>query len=1125
MGPPGTGTLVALSSSNALAPPGTGGMHLERLRALVREHGAPPPYDFKLHEAAFKAGQLRKFAPAWVRQFRKVGAVLPRYVHLVLARGARFALHDAERHDPRDAWDPKQAISPAQIPPFEEDPRPSCYQTPAHTAFIDGEVEGPGKGMVAMGVVRRMAPDEPPPLHVSPLHTVDKKGADKFRLCLDAKRINRYIHLRAFRYQTLDQVIELLRRHPGCWFVSYDMRKGYYHIALCLLTAGILAFKWTFEGVTRYYTYEALPFGVAAACYIFTKVMRAFAKYWLALGIILCIYLDDGLFICGSYEEAILVSMHLRHLGVLLGITFSDKSDFEPSQDRVHLGLGLDTGTGNGYCFLPKKKIEKLLAVLELLRGASAAPAVELQRIAGSLNAARHAFVGTALVARPLSAAVALAEGAGSDPRARVPLGPLQQAVIAWLLQYLPTAPPAPLGRPASAYRLFTDASGSGYCAALDVASTREPLSLARSDFRGLFGVWPPEIAEEDNCWRELRAVLIAATELFPLLPAGSHVIARVDNASAVASALRGSVKEGMMDLALRLFSACIKAGVTLEAVHVRGKDNVIADAGSRSRAPTLHNRLRRRLAALALGRKQADLPHVHVNARRGAPFTSPLPAAGAVITVDWQHRPRFINWLCESGDQPGACCIWLLARQPGALDWRPLHAVAAARGWLLCPLPEAWAPRHLFYAAEGSGSEGLGRSPWPLWVCAPSAPQGLITALTSQAPMAEALLPSRPPCPAHAAADAAPRAGTAPAAPPPGPVGAGGPDRAPRDPALEARKAELEAAVEDWAQYALCERTQRAYDSIVARFRDFCRELGVEPLGIDAVRLYAAQLGLEGKQWSTVRKHLSAIAGRLAHEGHPLPAGALSSKALRGLQMITERAADQATVLAPSQVRAWLSTDDFLRRGVFVQQRDLALVLTMIFGLLRYDDACRRLRLDSVVEASTRGAPRPGLTLILRADKTNPARRGPNAGEDPEGCHGERTVTITDMPELGPLDATRALRHYLANFSAEERRLPQPLFINDEGEELSYTYVNNIPKRIATSLGLSPEDGYSSHSFRRSGTTWAALGGAEKRVLEVHGRWSHRGATAEQYIDAATELSGRACAHMSQYLAAVLPQ
>eukprot|EP00741_Cyanophora_paradoxa_P002299 tig00000581_g2231.t1 len=984
--------------------------------------------------------------------------------------------------------------------------------------------------MVALGavLVRRVGPDEPKPPLVSSLHTVDKKGADKFRLCLDAKRVNRYIHLRSFRYQTLDQVIELLRRYPNCWLVSYDLRKGYYHIALCMLTACILAFKWTIGGVTHYYVYQALPFGVAAACYIFTKVMRAFAKYWLVLaGVLLCTYIDDGLFICETLEEAILVSLHLQYLGVLLGLTFSDKTRFTPSQDREHLGLVLDTARGR--CYLPEKKLRKLLAVLELLRGATAAPAVELQRIAGSLNAARHAFVGAALVSRPLTAAVAQADAAGARGQlamAHVPLGPLQQQVISWLLEYLPSAPPAPLWRPSKAFRLFTDASGTGFCAALDIDATADPLALNSRDFCCTFGCWSPELAGEDNCWRELRAVLIAATELFPRLSPGSHVVARVDNSSAVAAALRGSVNEGMMDLALQLFSACIRAQVTLEAVHVRGKDNVAL------------------ALAAGLGRARPELPHVHIFNRHGPPFVGSLPVDGSIVTVDWQLRARFLNWLQEYGWQSAGPVVWLIQRQPAALEWRPLVALAAARGWLLAPLPAGRGPRHLFFSAPSKGAIGLGRSPWPLWICAPAPAATLIEALAAQELPADALLPppQRPPplsSPPSSEAQAAvplqdatlflwpPRAPPAP--PEPRPVGAGrgatgpSPRAAPASapaaggPARQARQAELRAAAHAWEGYAHSSGTQAEYARIYRRFITFCTEIDCPPHGAESVRLYVANLALEGKQWSTLTKYLAAVRCGLAAAGTPLPPGSFSDRDLRGIEMTARRAAETARTFRPEEVRRWITSDDFLRRGTAVQLRDLALVLTMIFGWFRYDDACRRLRLRDVVEAADRGAMRPGLTFLVPADKTNQPRRGPLA-DGVVGGGGARAVTISDMPELGLLDPARALRRYLSSFTAAQRASSRPLFANEQGAELSYCYVNGIPKRMAEAVGLQP-DGYSSHSFRRTGTTWAALGGAEKRVLDVHGRWSHSGTTAEHYVDAATELSGQACMHMERYI------
>eukprot|EP00741_Cyanophora_paradoxa_P002301 tig00000581_g2233.t1 len=670
---------------------------------------------------------------------------------------------------------------------------------------------------------------------------------------------------------------------------------------------------------------------------------------------------------------------------------------------------------------------------------------------------------------------------------AHVPLGPLQQQVISWLLEYLPSTPPAPLWRPSKAFRLFTDASGTGFCAALDIDATADPLALNSRDFCCTFGCWSPELAGEDNCWRELRAVLIAATELFPRLSPGSHVVARVDNSSAVAAALRGSVNEGMMDLALQLFSACIRAQVTLEAVHVRGKDNVVADAGSRTCAPILHGGLRRWLSRLALGRARPELPHVHIFNRHGPPFVGSLPVDGSIVTVDWQLRARFLNWLQEYGWQSAGPVVWLIQRQPAALEWRPLELPADA----LLPPPQRPPPLSSPPSSEAQAAPGSCRT------CTLFAPLNYGEGLPP--------LPGTPPRGrGRGATGPSPRA--APASAP----AAGGPAR-------QARQAELRAAAHAWEGYAHSSGTQAEYARIYRRFITFCTEIDCPPHGAEYVRLYVANLALEGKQWSTLTKYLAAVRCGLAAAGTPLPPGSFSDRDLRGIEMTARRAAETARTFRPEEVRRWITSDDFLRRGTAVQLRDLALVLTMIFGWFRYDDACRRLRLRDVVEAADRGAMRPGLTFLVPADKTNQPRRGPLA-DGVVGGGGARAVTISDMPELGLLDPARALRRYLSSFTAAQRASSRPLFANEQGAELSYCYVNCIPKRMAEAVGLQP-DGYSSHSFRRTGTTWAALGGAEKRVLDVHGRWSHSGTTAEHYVDAATELSGQACMHMERYI------
>ena len=45
----------------------------------------------------------------------------------------------------------------------------------------------------------------------------------------------------------------------------------------------------------QYYVFCVLPFGLATACYFFTKLMRPLVKYWRGQGLRIIVYLDDGI--------------------------------------------------------------------------------------------------------------------------------------------------------------------------------------------------------------------------------------------------------------------------------------------------------------------------------------------------------------------------------------------------------------------------------------------------------------------------------------------------------------------------------------------------------------------------------------------------------------------------------------------------------------------------------------------------------------------------------------------------------------------------------------------------------------------------------------------------------------
>eukprot|EP00741_Cyanophora_paradoxa_P021000 tig00021326_g20273.t1 len=576
--------------------------------------------------------------------------------------------------------------------------------------------------MLRLGVTR-LATEEDEQLVVneSSLLVVDKAGPDKFRLYLDATPVNPFIRLPTFRYQTLDEVASYLTF--GCWLVKFDLKKGYYHIALNKDTQRLLAFRWR----GKLYIYQALCFGVNIACFAFTKVTRAFAKYWAALGVKLCTYIDDGLFICPSREIAELVSQHLRACAPELGITFSEKSDFTPTQCTEYLGIEIDVRPDRGVFAVTSKKVAKTLARLASVldrapgpRGLTAS-ARDLQKLAGSLIALRMAFPAVRLMTRPLFGLMSTSD-ALADPfnQSAVTIEGPTLDCLRWLQAALqrPERPAHPIWTPRTFFRLFTDASGYGYAAFLDQLESADPTAVRQRPAWSVFGTFPPELrasegpmrrGETSSNERELRAIVAAADELFPALPVGAHVLIRCDNRSAVAAVARGGGSARLFDLSARLWHRCAALGVSISARHLPGAANVFADRGSRdgARAPSLH----RALLSRCRTHLDAQLAEHHHVAFEDDPWLGSVRAsAPTVLTVDSRLRAALIASLRRF---PASGPLGLLLPSQPSTTW------SVALGELrLTPRPAAVTsfplsslPSHIFY----SGRIGLGSSRWPL--------------------------------------------------------------------------------------------------------------------------------------------------------------------------------------------------------------------------------------------------------------------------------------------------------------------------------------------------------------------------------------------------------------------------
>ena len=93
--------------------------------------------------------------------------------------------------------------------------------------------------------------------------------------------------------------------------------------------------------------FVVLPFGLATACYLFTKLLRPLTKYWRGQGLRVIIYLNDGIVSVNGKEAAGRASQQVRGDLQRAGlIEHTDKCIWTPTQCLNWLGFDIDLARG-----------------------------------------------------------------------------------------------------------------------------------------------------------------------------------------------------------------------------------------------------------------------------------------------------------------------------------------------------------------------------------------------------------------------------------------------------------------------------------------------------------------------------------------------------------------------------------------------------------------------------------------------------------------------------------------------------------------------------------------------------------------------------------------------------------
>ncbi|CAJ0955857.1 unnamed protein product [Ranitomeya imitator] len=194
----------------------------------------------------------------------------------------------------------------------------------------------------------------------SNLFVVPKKDG-KVRPILDLKLLNRRICLNHFRMESFRSVIASMESQE--LLCAIDIQDAYLHVPIFPGHHRFLRFA----VLQEHFQFVTLPFGLATAPRVFTKIMAALVAILRVRGLVLFPYLDDILIKAPSFSQAHeSLSIALDTLARFGWLVNRKKSCLIPFQ-RVFLGMLFDTRQTK--VFLPKDKRSILCRDIRLHQG------------------------------------------------------------------------------------------------------------------------------------------------------------------------------------------------------------------------------------------------------------------------------------------------------------------------------------------------------------------------------------------------------------------------------------------------------------------------------------------------------------------------------------------------------------------------------------------------------------------------------------------------------------------------------------------------------------------------------------------------------------------------------------
>lgn len=399
------------------------------------------------------------------------------------------------------------------------------------------------------------------PKVVSPLFVV--RNTAKPRMIINLSKLNDYIECPKFKYEDLGLVSSIIC--PKGWLAKFDMKSGYHHVPIHPDFRSYLGFAWPDKtGAIKYYAFNALPFGLNVAPYIFTKIFRPLLALWRSKGIDCALYLDDGLIWARTFEKCeesiAFVRVSLKAAGVYIQ---EEKSILVPVRAITFLGMIIDLE--NSRISPTKERLENTAKCLKLLETKTAPTLRERLKFTGQVSSmwvvlGPKASIFTKNLYKTICAYIFY--------DAKVPLNLEEKEELKIWKNFLTKPIFRSLIPPSKVFSFYTDASNFALGA---VTQNGETLS------RPLL----PEERNESSTYRELLGVVFGL-QCFEGNITESEVHVFTDNQNILPIIRKGSMIPKLNSLSIWIVNFLERKNATIIAHWVPREENKLADLASR---------------------------------------------------------------------------------------------------------------------------------------------------------------------------------------------------------------------------------------------------------------------------------------------------------------------------------------------------------------------------------------------------------------------------------------------------------------------------------------------------------------------------------------------------------------